>query len=109
MLSPGQVTPTERGSGRRSRRRPLLACCCGAAFRLEDERRQLRLRCGLEVDRLGYDRASARLAQRGQGRCVGGSTVDVEDYTINRWMLYGTDHSDKAKRPQLVITYSYLR
>jgi hypothetical protein len=43
-------------------------------------------------------------------RTISGSSVDVEDYNINRWVLYGMDYTaDLAKRPKLVITYSYLR
>ena len=46
-------------------------------------------------------------------RTFSGSSVDVEDYDINRWAFYGQDYgttdADKAKRPKLAITYSYLR
>jgi hypothetical protein len=42
-------------------------------------------------------------------RSVAGATVDVDDYNINRWVFYGMDCADLTKRPQLVITYSYLR
>ena len=42
-------------------------------------------------------------------RTIGGSSVDVEDHNINRWVLYGMDNADKTKRPKLVLTYSYLR
>jgi hypothetical protein len=42
-------------------------------------------------------------------RTISGSTVDVEDYNINRWEFYGFSYPDKTKRPQLIITYSYLR
>jgi hypothetical protein len=42
-------------------------------------------------------------------RTIAGSTVDVEDYNVNKWIMYGMDYADKTKRPKLVITYSYLR
>ena len=46
-------------------------------------------------------------------RIISGSTVDVEDYNINRWAFYGFNYgssdADKAKRPKLVLTFSYLR
>ncbi len=46
-------------------------------------------------------------------RTISGSTVDVEDYNINRWSFYGAGYgssdADKAKRPKLVLTFSYLR
>ena len=43
-------------------------------------------------------------------RTFNGSSVDVEDYNINRWFFYGMDYTaDITKRPKLIITYSYLR
>ncbi|MEI8135288.1 MAG: hypothetical protein WCH46_09505 [bacterium] len=42
-------------------------------------------------------------------RIFNGATIDAEDYNINRWGLYGFDVADKTKRPQLLLTYSFLR
>ncbi len=36
------------------------------------------------------------------------SYVGVEDNTLNRWTFYGSDFSDPAKRPQLILSYSKL-
>ncbi|MDP4219173.1 MAG: hypothetical protein Q8916_09660 [Bacteroidota bacterium] len=63
--------------------------------------------------RLGNDSLVLELRAGFRYGSISGSSVDVEDLNINRWVLYGMDYgssdADKAKRPKLVITYSYLR
>ena len=63
--------------------------------------------------RLGYDSLVLELRSGFAYRTISGSTVDVEDYNINRWGFYGVNYGssdvDKAKRPKLVLTFSYLR
>lgn len=60
--------------------------------------------------RLGDDSVVLELRAGFAYRTVKGSSVDVEDYNIDRWVVYGMDYSaDLTKRPKLVITYSYLR
>ena len=63
--------------------------------------------------RLGYDSLVLEVRSGYANRTISGSTVDVEDYNINRWGFYGVNYgssdADKAKRPKLVLTFSYLR
>ncbi len=63
--------------------------------------------------RNGHDSLVLELRSGFAYRTITGSTVDVEDYNINRWSFYGVSYgsseADKAKRPKLVLTFSYLR
>ena len=59
--------------------------------------------------RLGDDSLVLELRAGFAFRSIGGSSVDVEDLNINRWVIYGMDYTaDITKRPKLVLTYSYL-
>lgn len=59
--------------------------------------------------RAGSDSLVVELRAGFAYRTIAGSSVDVEDYNIDRWVFFGTDYADKTKSPKLVITYSYLR
>ncbi len=60
--------------------------------------------------RAGEDSVVIELRAGFAYRIFNGSQVDVEDYNINRWVFYGMDYAaDKAKRPALIISYSFLR
>lgn len=59
--------------------------------------------------RVGDDSLVLELRAGFAFRTIAGSTVDVEDYTIDRWMIFGMNYTDPAKRPKLILTYSYLK
>ena len=59
--------------------------------------------------RVGDDSLVLELRAGFISRTIFGSAVDVEDYTIDRWMMYGMNYPDPTKRPKLIITYSYLK
>jgi hypothetical protein len=42
-------------------------------------------------------------------RSLGGKSIGVEDYTLNRWTFYGPNCSDTSKRPYFILSYSKLR
>jgi len=63
--------------------------------------------------RTGMDSLVLELRSGFAFRAFKGSSAAVEDYDVNRWVIYGPEYgtsaADVAKRPKLILTYSYLR
>lgn len=42
-------------------------------------------------------------------RPFGTTSIYVEDYNLDRWMIYSQSAADETKRPKLLVTFSYLK
>lgn len=59
--------------------------------------------------RHGLDSLVFELRNGYGSRSFGGTSMYVEDYNLDRWIVYGQSATEEAKRPKLLVTFSYLK